>query len=155
MRTAAEGMLRCSACQLDRPPTDFSFSHRGRGTLNFYCRGCQAAYRQRHYQENKTDYVRRAAADVRRRRDQNRREVILYLKTHPCVDCGRREPIALEFDHRVPALKISNVSTMMASKRWVRVFAEIQKCDVRCSNCHRRRTAVQFHWRKARRPDKL
>lgn len=150
MRTAADGMLRCSACQLDHSPTDFSFSHRGLGTLNFYRRICQAAYRRAHYQANKADYVRRAAAEVRRRREQNRREVLLYLKTHPCLDCGRAEPVALEFDHRVPALKVNNVSTMMVSKRWPRVFAEIQKCDVRCANCDRQRTAVRFHWRKAR-----
>lgn len=155
MRTAADEVLRCSSCQIDKPAIAFSFSDRGRGTLNFYCRACQAAYRRTHYLANKPDYVRRAAIEVRRRRNENRREVVRYLKTHPCIDCGRTEPVALEFDHRVPELKINDVSTMMMSKRWPRVLAEIEKCDVRCSNCHRRRTAVQFRWSKARRRDKL
>jgi hypothetical protein len=35
-------------------------------------------------------------------------------------------------------------------KPWSRVLLEIEKCDVRCANCHRRRTAQQYGWRKAR-----
>ena len=29
---------------------------------------------------------------------------------------------------------------------WPTVEAEIAKCDIRCANCHRRRTAAQFNW---------
>jgi len=155
MRTSAAELLRCSACKFVKSAVDFSFSDRMRGTLNFYCRSCQAAYRRSHYVANKPDYVRRAALEVRRRRAENRIEVVRYLKTHPCVDCGRADPVALEFDHRVPAFKVNDVSTMIMSKRWPRVLAEIEKCDVRCSNCHRRRTAAQFRWSKARERDKL
>jgi hypothetical protein len=35
-------------------------------------------------------------------------------------------------------------------KPWRRVLVEIEKCDVRCANCHRKRTAQQFGWRKGR-----
>jgi len=119
------------------------------------CRACHAAYRRAHYLANKPDYVRRAIAQVRRRREENRREVLRYLKTHPCVDCARADPVVLEFDHRDPELKLMDVARMMMSRRWPRVLAEIGKCDVRCANCHRRRTAVQFRWSKARLRDKL
>ena len=30
------------------------------------------------------------------------------------------------------------------------VEAEIAKCELRCANCHRRRTAQQFDWPKRR-----
>jgi hypothetical protein len=33
---------------------------------------------------------------------------------------------------------------------WSKVEAEMTKCDVRCANCHRRRTAAQFDWPKRR-----
>jgi len=33
---------------------------------------------------------------------------------------------------------------------WEKIMSEIDKCDVRCSNCHRKRTAVQFNTRKHR-----
>lgn len=146
MRRATGGLLRCSACRLERPATEFSFSSEARGTRNFYCRICQAAYRRAHYLANKADYIRRAVAQVKRRRDENRLEIVRYLQTHPCVDCGCSDPVRLEFDHVDPALKLMDVGTMKVSRRWERVEAEIAKCDVRCVNCHRLRTAKQFHW---------
>lgn len=150
MRTHSDGVLRCSSCHLEKPTACFSFSHQLRGTLNSYCRACHAAYRHAHYVANKPDYVRRAIAQGRRRREVNRREVLRYLSAHPCVDCGIANPVVLEFDHRDPDLKLMDVATMMMSRRWPRVLAEIAKCDVRCANCHRRRTARQFRWSKAR-----
>ena len=150
MRTRADGVLRCSACQLEQAVARFSFDDQRLGTLNSYCRACQAAYRRAHYVANKPDYIRRAIAQVRERHETCQREVMRYLATHPCVDCGLTNPVVLEFDHRDPAEKLMNVGTMMASRRWQRVRAEIDKCDVRCANCHRRRTARQFNWTKSR-----
>jgi len=73
-----------------------------------------------------------------------------YLASHPCIDYGVDNVIVLEFDHRDPKDKLTNVGNMISSKRWARVRAEIEKCDVRCVNCHRRKTARDFHWLKTR-----
>ncbi len=150
MRTHADGVLPCSGCHLEKPTSAFSFADQRTGQLNSYCRPCHAAYRHAHYLANKSDYVRRAIAQVAGRREQNRREVMRYLAGRGCVDCGNQNPVVLEFDHRDPELKFMAVGAMMPSKRWARVLKEIEKCDVRCVNCHRRRTAKQFNWRKAR-----
>jgi hypothetical protein len=155
LRTHADGVLKCSACRVNKPAGSFSFADQQRGLLNSYCRPCHAAYRRAHYLANKSDYVRRAVAQVRGRRDQNRREVVRYLATRGCMDCGNANPVLLEFDHRDPREKLMNVGRMIGSKRWPRVLAEIEKCDVRCANCHRRRTARQFEWSKARQRDRI
>ena len=147
MRISSDGQLfRCSACGKEKPPHAFSFSDEARGLLNAYCRVCHAAYRHAHYLANRPDYIRRAIAQTNARRVENRREVLAYLATHACVDCGITDRVVLEFDHRDPTQKFKAVGSMLMSKRWARVRAEIEKCDVRCVNCHRRKTARDFGW---------
>jgi len=150
VRTSSDGLLYpCSACGEDLSAAEFSFSDETRRLLNFYCRKCHAAYRRAHYVANKPDYIRQAIAQMKGRRERNRREVLLYLASHPCVDCGIADPVVLEFDHRDRLTKLAEVSRLIVNKPWARVHAEIEKCDVRCINCHRRKTARQFHWAKA------
>jgi hypothetical protein len=68
-----------------------------------------------------------------------------YLKTHPCVDCGESDIEVLEFDHReLIGNKASRVGSFLQSRK--RLIEEIAKCDVRCSNCHTRRTRRQMGW---------
>ncbi|MBI5138268.1 MAG: hypothetical protein HZA95_00515 [Candidatus Vogelbacteria bacterium] len=56
----------------------------------------------------------------------------------------------LEFDHRGDVLKIKAVSTLIGVRSSIeKVKAEIDKCDVRCANCHRRKTAKDFGWQKS------
>lgn len=149
MRISSEAMLYpCSACGQDKTACEFSFSDEARRILNSYCRVCQAAYRHAHYLANKPDYIRRAITQVHGRRVENRREVLAYLRSHSCVDCGIADPIVLEFDHRDRTRKLTEVGKMMVNMRWARVKAEIEKCDVRCVNCHRRKTARDFGWAK-------
>jgi hypothetical protein len=150
VRISSEASLfKCSACGADKSTAEFSLSDEVRRSLNFYCRKCQAAYRHAHYLANKPDYIQRAIAQLNAHRTENRREVLHYLASHPCVDCGMSNAVMLEFDHRDPRVKLTNVGNMMR-KRWPRVLAEIEKCDVRCVNCHRRKTARQFAWLKSR-----
>ena len=57
----------------------------------------------------------------------------------------------LEFDHRERSEKRYNVTKMVdLRKTWSEILAEIEKCDVRCSNCHRIRTAAQIVSRRHR-----
>lgn len=57
-----------------------------------------------------------------------------------CADCGYdKAAVALDFDHNDPELKISGIAEMLGCT-WSRVLAELEKCTVRCSNCHRIRT---------------
>jgi hypothetical protein len=71
--------------------------------------------------------------------------VFAYLAHNPCVDCGERDPVLLEFDHRDDVEKVSSISDMIRGGHWswAKVYREIQKCDVRCVGCHRRRTVGQ------------
>jgi hypothetical protein len=68
-----------------------------------------------------------------------------YLGTHPCVDCGETDIVVLDFDHQGD--KTEGISAMItAGKPWPLILAEIERCEVVCSNDHRRRTAKAFGW---------
>ncbi len=70
----------------------------------------------------------------------NAERVRAYLLEHPCVDCGETEPLLLDFDHERD--KVEDVATMVVmGLPWREIETEIAKCNVRCANCHRRKTA--------------
>lgn len=70
------------------------------------------------------------------------------LEGKRCVDCGESDPLVLEFDHRDGVKKELEIATMVGRRRWPKIDAEVATCDIRCANCHCRRTAQQFGWPK-------
>jgi hypothetical protein len=73
--------------------------------------------------------------------------VLDHVRDHPCVDCGEADPVVLEFDHLdEKTASISNLISQTATRK--AVDAEIARCEVVCTNCHRRRTALRAGWRR-------
>lgn len=71
-----------------------------------------------------------------------------YLRANPCVDCGETDIRVLEFDHRDPESKVANVGRLSCDAASLkRIISEVMKCEVRCCNCHRRRTREEDHAR--------
>jgi hypothetical protein len=103
----------------------------------------QRAAQRQHYQDNKARYRERQQA----RKIEYYSHVLEHFKNNPCVDCGETDPLVLEFDHRDRAEKEFTIGAYNDNRFGVdRLKKEILKCDVRCANCHRRRTAVQMNW---------
>lgn len=101
-----------------------------------------------HYQRNKQTIKAKVAILNRLIRARNRKFVTDYLNEHPCVDCGQSDIVVLEFDH-VRGIKCDNVSTG-ANESWSlrKLQTEINKCEIRCANCHRRVTDARRHLKK-------
>ena len=58
----------------------------------------------------------------------------------PCADCGRRfPPCVMQFDHRDPSTKKLTISRSR-TRGHATLLAEVAKCDIVCTNCHRERT---------------
>lgn len=77
---------------------------------------------------------------------RNREYLWNYLKNNSCVDCGEDDPIVLQFDH-VRGIKKFNVSQSVRDKKSIETIdKEISKCEVRCANCHTRKTAKDFKY---------
>jgi hypothetical protein len=56
-----------------------------------------------------------------------------------CKDCHYTgHPVAFDFDHKDPTQKEFKISGKYIF-RWKELVKELDKCELRCSNCHRTR----------------
>lgn len=95
--------------------------------------------RRKHYLKNREAQIARVSVRRARIEAENREFVSGLKSTTPCADCGvSYPPYVMDFDH-VTGGKVSNVSAMMSNSR-ATLQAEIDKCEIVCSNCHRQRT---------------
>jgi hypothetical protein len=69
---------------------------------------------------------------------RNAEYLLHLLRAASCVDCGEDDPVVLDFDHRGD--KDDEIAKLANSCGLARLEREIAKCDVRCANCHRRKT---------------
>ena len=74
-----------------------------------------------------------------------RAKLFEFLSSKSCIDCGENDPRVLDFDHKNHSNKFKTISSMLSGHySWESVRKEIGKCDIRCSNCHRRKSYIQF-----------
>jgi len=110
------------------------------------CRVCQREYQKNHYNENlyrRTQIRKNKSTKV----NEARNFIIDYLLTHPCVSCGEKRIVVLEFNHKRRFTKSHNVSDMVNSGYSIPALKkEIRKCEILCCNCHRLKTAKQFKY---------
>ena len=80
----------------------------------------------------------------RKHRIKVRGHLLEYLSSKKCIDCGESDPIVLDFDHIEPKNKFKPVSRMLSGHwSWESLTKEIAKCEIRCANCHRRKTYIE------------
>lgn len=93
-------------------------------------------------------------AAQKRHRIKIRGLLLAFLSKKECIDCGEKDPIVLEFDHRNSDEKFKIIGKMLSGHySWQSIEKEIKKCDIRCANCHRRKTYLQQgSWGKTKNP---
>jgi hypothetical protein len=134
---------KCTSCKVEKLLEEFAKKSKNR--LHSRCKECVKIYVREHYLKNKEYYIDKAQQHNKRYRKDGRQFIWDYLKEHPCVDCGEKDPIVLEFDHfKDKEYTISNMVHKSISIK--KIQSEIDKCEIRCANCHRRKTAKQLNW---------
>lgn len=134
-------MKLCSRCKEAKEEDCFNWKNRQNGVRHGHCRECQKKYQKAYYWSEAHDhYVAQNVENKRRRRNELKAQIKQYLEQHPCVDCGESDIRVLQFDH-VRGVKKDAV-TAMIQHCWSMelIQEEIAKCEVRCANCHMRRT---------------
>lgn len=109
-------------------------------------REAQRARVRAHYNANPQYYIDKARERDKKLKVENRNNCVEYLREHPCVDCGNTDIEVLQFDHVGGQEKHFNVANMIRRHSWKRIKEEIEKCEVRCANCHTKKTRRQFGW---------
>jgi hypothetical protein len=127
------GTARCGRCSQQVPLSDF---HLSGGRRQSWCKRCRADYMR-----DRGDLHRSQSRAARERRRARAREFVLgVLESGRCEDCGNADPLILEFDHLRD--KRADVAVLVHEGYALRhVRAEVEKCQLVCVNCHRRRTA--------------
>ena len=83
--------------------------------------------------ENK-DHLNKIARESRLKR----KAIMIEMLGGKCVDCGTTEN--LQFDHIDPSKKSFNIACVLSE----RMLAELEKCELRCGDCHLEKTKNDF-----------
>ncbi|MEL6404431.1 MAG: hypothetical protein AAFR81_08715 [Chloroflexota bacterium] len=143
-------MQTCTKCNETKSVEEFSWRNKKRAIRHKRCKDCNKVYQRKHYNANQKRYVKKAKhwndANRAEYKARLRRYAIEHLIKNPCVDCGEKNPLVLDFDH-VRDEKVASVSTLISNVTSLkRLKVEIAKCEIRCANCHRLKTAKEEGW---------
>ncbi len=140
-------MFTCNRCKKKKKLSEYNYKSKEKGTYQRICKECTRSQIRNHYRQNREYYIEKARSRNKRIRTRIRKYIWQYLLKHPCIDCGENDPIVLEFDHQYgKKLNISHAANQNLSI--FKLEKEISKCEVRCANCHRRKTAHELGWYK-------
>ena len=142
-------MIECTKCKKIRTLEDFNFKNRSRDLRHSQCKECTRQSVKKHYSENRQYYLDKTEKRNTASRLQISSYIRDYLSKNPCIDCVESDITVLEFDHKKNSGKLGAVSTLIRARCSLeKIKEEIEKCEIRCANCHRRKTAKDFHWSK-------
>ncbi len=130
-------MKQCTKCKKRKRLSSFSVRKDTPCGVKSRCKECIREYSRKRFKNNREYYRLRS-----QKRASRLRQLVQEHKNKPCMDCKNAFPYyVMEFDHRPEEEKLFAVSLWMKQNCGVEgILAEIAKCDVVCSNCHRVRT---------------
>src|SRR5688500_7164871 len=103
------------------------------------CKQCdkEVAYKglcKNHYNKQMSEYM---TARYHRRRNN-----FIDSRGGKCESCGRSS--GLEIDHVIPDDKSFSIGQVLSSGSEEKVLAELAKCQVLCTDCHKNKTRAYY-----------
>lgn len=122
----------------------FNICPKASGGRRSYCFQCQALNNKKH----------RDSSQTYKEYENNRNKKLIirkikfcnWLKTQKCIDCGISDYRVLEFDHVRGEKEFTISSALNAVRDEIKFKKEIDKCDIRCANCHKIATATRANY---------
>lgn len=121
---------------------------RQNGTKTATCRTCQRI-KMRCKRESNPSYSRDIMRNWRSKNQKRdrlnwtelRKSKKIWLdeqRKNGCSKCPENDPVCIDFHHRDPKDKEGSLSEAIARWSLERLQKEVAKCDLLCSNCHRK-----------------
>lgn len=132
-------MKTCTRCKCEKDKAAFSRNGRKADGLQAWCKSCMKVVNASHYQRGYRAVQNQHNAKNRRRYFEAFLELVGEDLRQGCVRCDEVDPACLDFHHLDPSQKGGAVKEFVrrgASRE--RVMAEVAKCVILCSNCHRK-----------------
>lgn len=142
-------MKKRTCIQCNEPKNETEFTYNGHGGRRKRCNLCQREQSKLYYKAHSKKICKQTIEWRKKTRANNQEYVFEYLLTHPCIECGEKDIVVLDFDH--VKNKKHNICVMLTEgKALESIKKEISKCQIRCANCHRRKIAREQDWRRFR-----
>lgn len=140
LRVGPPFMKKCCTCKAEKPLGAFNKNKAKRDGLGTKCRECANKHSREHYRKDKKAHLARVRKNKQETKLANQALFWTYLCSKQCADCGNNDPQVLEADH-VRGSKVDHVSKLLGGcSSWKTILRELEKCDIVCANCHRKRT---------------
>ncbi len=108
-----------------------------------------SAYGKAYYEKNKETILEKNRVHVKKNRKEiSKRQRGKRLERYKwlwdlkcgltCIVCGENHPACLDFHHVDASKKRDVISKIITRASMEKVMEEIEKCEVLCSNCHRK-----------------
>lgn len=132
---------KCGSCEKIKHEADFYKNSCRPDGLQTCCKSCNTLMVRKRYLNDKKYYTDKN----KEARLINQKFIYDYLSVNPCVYCGEKDPLVLEFEHKKD--KKHNLSDLIRKSYAIKTLKEeIENRKVICANCHMRHIAKNLGW---------
>lgn len=126
---------KCSKCKQEKELSEFSKNKCRKDGYQSFCKECSKSNFHSYYDRCTEKFIA-----YKKKRKIKLKKIVYDIKSiSKCYICGESHIATLDFHHRNKKEKEGNIIELIyrgVSEK--KLLDEIKKCDIYCSNCHRK-----------------
>lgn len=148
-----KNLKKCYKCKEQLHIRFFNKNARRSDGFQSQCKECQKEISRFYYKNNRKTLINKITANKRKRALNNYIKIVTEYFSKPCTDCRKNfHPASMVFDHtgidkKHKFIKAEGVLKLVREGySWKVISKEIQKCELRCQNCHHYKTSKERNY---------